>query len=181
MNSGSPLSVPLSLATAGVLENRQRVPVCPEMSSLGARVHPTAAFCCPTGLTLFPGVNKETMQGMLVYFRTQSVQGDLPRSTPNPCTQQFLEARGSSPARAELREGRQASYLQPAVGSALPVSWSALPPAPPRTKLTPGQRAWILGTGLQDLDKIGSKLKTEYFHSRHANSVSPPGGCCVSQ
>lgn len=157
---------------------------CPEMSSLRTKVHATAvclprrllaAFCRPTGLTLFPGVNKETMQGMLVYFRTRSVQGDLPRSTPNPCTQQFLEALGSSPARAELREeSRRASYLQPAVGSALPVSWSALPPAPPRTKLTPGQRAWTLGTGLQDLDKIGPKLKTEYFHSRHADSVSPP-------
>lgn len=164
--------------------------VCPEMSLQGARVHDTAAclprrhlaaFCCPTGLTLFPGVNKETMQGMLVYFRTQSVQEDLPRSTLNPCTQQFLEALGSSPARAELREeSRRASYLQPSVGSALPVSWSALPPAPPRTKLTPGQRAWTLGTGLQDLDKIGPKLKTEYFHSRHADSVSP-GGCCISQ
>lgn len=158
--------------------------VCPEISSLGARVHDTAAclprwhlatFCRPTGLTLFPGVNKETMQDMLVYLRTQSVQGDLPRSTLNPCTQQFLEALGSSPARAELREeSRRASYLQPAVGSALPVSWSALPPAPPRTKLTPGQRAWTLGTGLQDLDKIGPKLKTEYFHSRHDDSVSSP-------
>lgn len=154
------------------------------MSSLGAGVHAIASclprrhlavFCRPTGLTLFPGVNKETMQGMLVYFRTQAVQGDLPRFTPNPCTQQFLEALGSSPARAELgEESRWASYLQPEVGSALPVSWSALPPAPPRTKLTPGQRAWTLGTGLQDLDKIGPKLKTEYFHSRHADSVSPP-------
>lgn len=84
---------------------------------------------------------------------------DLPRPIPTLCTQQWLEALGSSPARAQLREeSRRASYLQPAVGSALPVSWTALPPAPPRTKLTPGQRAWTLGTGLQDLDKIGPKL-----------------------
>jgi hypothetical protein len=118
------------------------------------------------------------MQGMLVYLFQDSDSAGRPRSTPNPCTQQFLEALGSSPARAELREeSRQASYLQPAVGSALPISWSALPPAPPRTKLTPGQRAWTLGTGLQDLDKIGPKLKTEYFHSRHADCFSPCGFC----
>lgn len=99
---------------------------------------------------------------------------------PNPVHRATAGALGSSPARAQLgEESRRASYLQPAVGSALPVSWSALPPAPPRTKLTPGQRAWTLGTGLQDLDKIGPKSKTEYFfHSRHADSVSP--GDCLS-
>lgn len=139
----------------------------PRDEPLGAAVHTTAAclprrllaaFCHPTGLTLFPGVNKGTMQSMLVRLRTHSMQGDLPRPIPTPCTQQLLEALGSSPAGAQLGEVcRRTSYLQPAVGSAPPVSWSALPLAPPRTKLTPGQRAWTLGTGLQDLDKIGPK------------------------
>lgn len=65
-----------------------------------------------------------------------------------------------------------APYLQPAEGSDRLAFWSTLPHAPPRTRLTSGPRAWKLGIGLRDLDKIRPQSKTIRVH-RHF--VTPDG------
>lgn len=112
----------------------------------------------------------------------QAASRDLPEpqtNTPPHAQRNEMETRllpsrprhwaGPEQGRAELD-----AYLQPAAGWDLSAFWSSLPPAPPRTRLTPGQRAWKLGIGLQDLDKTRPRVKSEHVHFwTHRHPCSP--------